>query len=188
MSRHRSLREASRPEPVTIREARPDDLEAVSRVFLACWVVSYAGVLPARVVSLFDERSARELWRGSLESPRPGTTGLVADVHGRACGITRLGTDPDEPDAGHIFSLYVDPAVQGSGVGGRLLSAAIERLEAAGHATITLWVFAANEPARRFYARHGFLPDGGERVEAAFGEPEIRLRRPAPAGAGTTRG
>jgi ribosomal protein S18 acetylase RimI-like enzyme len=175
-------------EPVTIREARPDDLEAVSRVFLACWIVSYGAVLPERVVGLFDERTALELWRGPLESPRPGTTGLVAEVRGRVYGITRLGADPDEPAAGHIFSLYVDPATQGLGVGGRLLGEAIERLEATGRTTVTLWVFAANEPARRFYARHGFLPDGGERVEAAFGEPEMRLRRRSPAAAGSSQG
>lgn len=162
-----------------VRDARPEDLEAVSRVFLACWMVSYAEVLPERLVGLFDDRSALELWREPLVSPRPGTVGIVAEMAGRVCGVTRLGDDPDQPLAGHIFSLYVDPTVQGSGVGGRLLEEAVRRLRAGATREITLWVFAANASARRFYGRHSFLPDGAERVEAAFGEPEVRLRRSA---------
>lgn len=48
---------------------------------------------------------------------------------------------------------------------------------AAGGGTATLWVFEANAAARTLYARNGWLPDGGTRVEPEFGEPEVRLRR-----------
>ena len=88
-----------------------------------------------------------------------------------------MGSDPDEPAAGHVACLYVDPAAQGQGIGARLLEEAHRWFRAEGRAEATLWVFAANAPARRFYARRGWHPDGGERVEPAFGEPEVRLRR-----------
>ena len=165
------------PDQLSLREARPDDLDDVASVFLACWRVSYTGVLPEPVVALFDEAGARALWQRALERPRTGTVGVVAQGDRGVVGIIRLGTDPDEPEAGHVFSLYVDPSAQGSGIGGRLLEEADRRFRVAGRREATLWVFAANTVARRFYARHGWQPDGGERVEDAYGEPEVRLRR-----------
>jgi GNAT superfamily N-acetyltransferase len=161
---------------ITLREASAADLDAVTAVFLRCWRGSYATVLPERVIAVFDESSAHDLWRRALVRPAPGTRGVVAVADGRVVGIVRMGSDPDEPSARHVYSLYVDPSVQGQGVGGRLLEAADAWFAAEGGHEATLWVFAANAPARRFYERHGWHPDGGSRVEAEFGEPELRLR------------
>ena len=166
------------PDAIELREARPSDLDAVAALFLACWRVSYAGVLPDRVIEMFDDDSARALWRRALETPRAGSVGVVAEEPGRGVvGIIRLGSDPDEPSSGHVFSLYVDPAAQGLGVGGRLLAEADRRFRDAGRTQATLWVFAANSAALGFYGHHGWHPDGGQRVEAEYGEPELRLRR-----------
>ena len=165
-------------EAISLREARPSDLGPVAALFLACWRVSYAGVLPDRVIELFDEDGARALWQRVLERPPAGSGGVVAEQPGRGVvGIIRLGSDPDELTAGHVFSLYVDPATQGLGVGGRLLDEAVRRFRATGRVQATLWMFAANTAARTFYAHHGWQPDGGQRVEPEYGEPEVRLRR-----------
>ena len=163
---------------IRLREARPGDLDSVAALFLACWRVSYAGVLPERVIALFDEVSARALWRRTFESRRAGSVGIVAESTSRGVlGIIRIGNDPDEQSTGHVFSLYVDPAAQGLGVGGRLLHEAVRRLRDGGASEGTLWVFQANAAARAFYRHHGWEPDGGARVESEFGEPELRLRR-----------
>jgi ribosomal protein S18 acetylase RimI-like enzyme len=172
---------------VRVRPGHAADADAAAAVFLACWHRSYAHVLPARVRARYDEASARAMWR-RIFAAADGV--LVADVAGRGvCGVTRYGPDPDQgldpaqgPDAdqpavGHIFSLYVHPDAQGLGLGRALLEAATERLRAAGHREATLWVFAANTGARGFYERLGWRPDGGTRVEEAYGEPELRLRR-----------
>jgi GNAT superfamily N-acetyltransferase len=163
---------------IQLRDASPADLDAVATLFLACWRVSYAAVLPEPVIAVFDEVSARALWRPALETPRAGSVGIVAESTTRGLlGIIRMGSDPDEPSAGHVFSLYVDPAAQGLGVGGRLLAEATRRLRLDGKTQATLWVFEANDRARSFYGHRGWRPDGGERVEPEFGEPELRLRR-----------
>jgi ribosomal protein S18 acetylase RimI-like enzyme len=163
---------------IQLRDAGPADLDAVATLFLDCWRVSYAGVLPEPVIAVFDEHSARALWRRALETPPAGSVGIVAESTTRGVlGIVRMGTDPDEPSAGHVFSLYVDPAAQGLGVGGRLLDEATRRLRVGGKTQATLWVFEANVQARAFYRHRGWQPDGGERVEPDFGEPELRLRR-----------
>lgn len=43
-------------------------------------------------------------------------------------------------------------------------------------ARLTLWVFADNERARHFYRRHGFTPDGVERLEEFGGKHLTEMR------------
>ncbi len=154
-----------------LRAAGPADLDAVVGVFLECWRVSYAAVLPAEVLDRMDDASARELWRSALG--RPGST-LIAVRDGRALGLVRFTRDGD---TGHVASLYVSPASQGEGLGSRLLAAAENELALNGAVYATLWVFRDNTPSIAFYARNGWLPTGAERVEAAFGAPEIGLAK-----------
>jgi ribosomal protein S18 acetylase RimI-like enzyme len=164
---------------IALREARPDDLDAVAALFLRCWRDSYADVLPPTALEVFDKASAEDLWRPVLGSPPPETRGVVAVSADdqRVVGIVRMGRDPDEPAVGHVFSLYVDPSAQGGGVGRRLLDDAVAWFGGQGLAEATLWVFEANRRARTFYALGGWLPDGGTRVEPGFDVPEVRLRR-----------
>jgi len=163
---------------VVVREAHPDDLTSVAAVFLACWHDSYAGFLSSHVIGKYDEDGARALWRPTLTGPPAADVVLVAERAGRdVLGVARVGRDPDEPTAGHVHSLYVRPDAQGLGVGTLLLAAADDRFRRDGVHEATLWVFAANAAARAFYSRRGWRPDGGERVELRYGEPELRLRR-----------
>ena len=158
--------------PVSVREARANDLAAVVEVFLACWRGSYADLLPAEVRDLYTVNSATAMWRRA-----PLDRMLVSDVDDRGVlGVTRFGPDPDEPAAGHVFSLYVHPGAQGLGLGRELLTAAAGRLRADGFAEATLWVFEGNASARHFYAGQGWMQDGGIRVEAAYRLLELRLR------------
>ncbi|MCU1421545.1 MAG: beta-lactamase [Microbacteriaceae bacterium] len=154
---------------VVLRTAQPDDLHAVVGIFLECWRVSYAAVLPAGVLDRMDDASARDLWRSALA--RPGTT-LLAARDGRPLGLVRFTRDGT---TGHIASLYVSPASQGEGLGRRLLAAAESELMLDGAEHATLWVFRDNAPSIAFYARNGWEPTGAERVEEEFGAPEIGL-------------
>ncbi|HTW69940.1 MAG TPA: GNAT family N-acetyltransferase, partial [Acetobacteraceae bacterium] len=55
-----------------------------------------------------------------------------------------------------VFSVYVDAAHRGGGLGGALLEAAITHARAAGVRTLHLTVTVGNDAARRVYERHGF--------------------------------
>lgn len=55
-----------------------------------------------------------------------------------------------------LEDMVVAPAHRGSGVGGRLLEAAIEQARRQGCRRITLLTDQVNEAAQRFYARQGF--------------------------------
>ncbi|MFJ9041881.1 GNAT family N-acetyltransferase [Streptomyces sp. NPDC102406] len=96
----------------------------------------------------------------------PGLETWVATVDGSVVGTMVLdGEDLDQ--------LYLDPPWQGQGIGGGLVHLAKQRRPAG----LALWTFQVNEPARRFYERHGFVAaectDGHRNEER---EPDIRYR------------
>jgi GNAT superfamily N-acetyltransferase len=156
-----------------IRQARDTDLDDVVDVFLACWTISYAPLLPAPTLAAMDRGTARTLWQAALTD----AVAFVAEDAGGVVGVTRCTV---APHSGRVDSLYVHPRAQGTGLGGRLLAACTDHLLAAGAGHATLWVFAPNEPARAFYARHGWRPTGQQRVQPEYGVPEIQLGRALP--------
>ena len=71
-----------------------------------------------------------------------------------------------------VRRLYVEPVLQGQGVGAALLDYAIREL----HVT-RLWALEKNTRAIAFYARHGFHPNGERKLEEDTTEYLIRLVR-----------
>ena len=103
-----------------------------------------------------------------------GQTVILAVYGDVIIGFARARPTP-EPGldiALHLSAINVRRAYWGSGVGQRLLDAAI------GDHDASLWVFRDNARARAFYVRNGFAPDGVEQVEDFFGGlVEIRMIR-----------
>jgi GNAT superfamily N-acetyltransferase len=75
----------------------------------------------------------------------------VAEVDGRLAGVMATSHDGG---ASWIDQLYIRPGFLSRGIGGRLLESA----HAALPRPIRLYTFQANESARRFFARHGYVP------------------------------
>jgi GNAT superfamily N-acetyltransferase len=73
-------------------------------------------------------------------------------------------------DGEWIDQLYVDPDHFGKGHGSSL-NAVAKRQRPAG---LKLWTFEANDRARRFYERHGFVATGGTDGENEEGAPDVR--------------
>lgn len=59
---------------------------------------------------------------------------------------------------GELESIFVDPAYRNRGIGGSLLEHALAWMEGIGTVEQALSVFAGNDRALPFYARHGFAP------------------------------
>lgn len=92
----------------------------------------------------------------------------VAEVGDRIAGYTRISGD-------WLDDLYVDPELQGSGIGSMLL----ELVKSQRPPGFCLWVFESNTPARSFYAARGLVElehtDGSGNEERA---PDVRMAWP----------
>jgi predicted GNAT family N-acyltransferase len=90
---------------------------------------------------------------------------VAYDAAGVAIGTGRLLPD------GHIGRMAVRKAGRGTGVGGAILSALMEKAQQRGHARVVL---NAQTVAAPFYQRHGFAIDGAEFFEAGIAHVEMR--------------
>jgi GNAT superfamily N-acetyltransferase len=167
----------------TIRPAEPSDSAGIARVHVSAWQVGYKDLLPAEFLGRLrpDEWAARYHF-GDTEQARPST--IVAIERDEIAGFSTIGPsrDADDPEAGEIYALYVDPTRWGFGVGRLLLAASREQLARRGRSEALLWVLLGNEQAQRFYVADGWVLDGGQREENVWGvlANVIRMRRPLP--------
>lgn len=90
---------------------------------------------------------------------------VVRDEQGQAIGTGRLLPD------GHIGRMAVKKVVRGAGIGGAILQALMQEAKQRGMPAVVL---NAQTHAIPFYARHGFVVEGGEFEEA--GIPHVQMR------------
>lgn len=144
-----------------VRAAQPADAGPIARVHVASWQHAYRGILPdAYLASLsVDQRSA--MWAASIANGSP--TVLVAEADETVAGFAAIGPCRDADAAGdlEIWAIYLAPDYWSQGLGHALWRAshafAIQR--SAGR--LSLWVFANNPRARRFYERSGARVEPG---------------------------
>ncbi|MGW5675921.1 N-acetyltransferase family protein [Streptomyces sp. NPDC003860] len=167
---------------IHIREVTAEDCTAVALVRVRSWQHAYRGLVPQPYLDAMSvpEESAR--LRELLDAGRGTTTHLVAERNGTAVGwgCTGPGRD-DDATAGEseLYTLYVLPEHLSTGVGRALLTRLTARATDGGADRMRLWVLRDNAPARRFYEKAGFAPDGGEGRFAIEGTPihEVRYAR-----------
>ena len=147
-----------------IRPAVADDAEGIGRMHVQSHRETYAAVLsPAFLAAMsIDERIER--WRGMLAAG--DSEHWVAVDGGEIVGFVTSGRSRDTPPARdlELYSLYILASHHGTGLGSRLLDAAIGRHPA------SLWVVAGNDRALSFYRRNGFREDGQTVLYETWGD------------------
>jgi ribosomal protein S18 acetylase RimI-like enzyme len=133
----------------------PADAEAVADVFIASF-----GTLSFLPKLHTDDETRTFI--GEVVMPRQDV--VVAEEDGRIVGFVAISRD-DVAHGDMVEHLYVHPERQRRGIGSALLEQAKRRMPAG----FRLWVFQQNDPARRFYERHGLrvvrLTDGSANEE-----------------------
>ena len=142
---------------VTVREARPDELDAVGRLVAGAYVA--AGVLDAEDGPYLEE--IRDAARRAAHCPV-----LVAVEEGSG---EILGSVTYVPAAGNPYAelevegeagfrmLGVAPVAQRRGIGGILVQACVERARAAGRVGLAISTGGDMVPAHRLYEGLGFV-------------------------------
>lgn len=168
-----------------IAAARPEDASELAELHVASWQGAYAGIVPAEHLAQLSVQSRAVRWREWIER---GELCLIAweeaaagDAAPRAIGFVSCGKcrDPDLPDWGEIWAIYVLPSHWSRGAGQALWRHACAALRARGFENVSLWVLADNERAIRFYRRAGLSPDPGAGQTITIGGKtlvEVRYR------------
>jgi GNAT superfamily N-acetyltransferase len=161
-----------------VRDARPEDAEAIAHVHTRSWQVGYAHAFPAEALAGISVERRREAMAQWITSGRPRSAVLVAETEGAVVGFASVGParDSDSGSAGELYAIYVEPASWGAGIGRELIAAAEERLRAAGFLEATLWVLDDNPRARRFYEAAGWALDGAAKQDVHLGVEVTELR------------
>ena len=141
---------------IEVRPAGPADADALTDLYWRCRQAAVPAIPPP-----VHSRSDTAAWMRDIVLVERRT--WLAARAGRVLGMLVL----DVPD--WVDQLYVDPEVQGRGVGTRLLALGLSEL--GGRAR--LWCFESNVDARRFYERHGFVAVARTAGDNEEGAPDV---------------
>jgi ribosomal protein S18 acetylase RimI-like enzyme len=139
---------------VSIRQAKSEDAEGLSRVFDAAWREAYQGIIPGLTLEKMLARRGLRWWRSTVTRGRPLA---VLDIGQGVAGYASYGRCRDRalPADGEIDELYLLPEYQGVGLGRRLFRAVCNDLRAREMSRIVLWALADNARACAFYEGMG---------------------------------
>ena len=172
--------EQARAAGYVVRDARPADADEIGPVHIQVWREAYAGLMPAEYLAALDPQASAARWAEMLAQPADGVRRLVGVAPaGEVVAIAAAGPsrDDDAPTPWELWAINVLAGHHGTGIADLLMGQLV------GTGPASLWVLRGNERAMRFYARHGFRPDGAVKPHEATATTEDRwVRRTAQAG------
>ena len=170
---------------VDIRLAGPGDAPAIARVHVAVWQSTYRGLIEDALIEAVSVEQREAMWTDILTAYAASHPVLVAEDFGiGVCGFGNAGPLRGEAVPGYIGefkTLYLLPAYQRRGIGGRMLRQLAGLLNERGHDSALAWVLATN-PACGFYEAMGGIicaqriaeEEGGSLADVAYGWRDLR--------------
>jgi ribosomal protein S18 acetylase RimI-like enzyme len=152
-----------------VRAAGLHDAERLALVGRATFLETFAGLLDAdAILGHCAEQHAPEVYARWLDDGRSRLWLAEAETGGAPVGYAVLAPAdlprpaPSPADA-ELKRIYLLGRAQGSGIGGRLLQAAVESARLQGRGRLLLGVYVGNAQAIGFYRRAGFEVVGERR-------------------------
>jgi ribosomal protein S18 acetylase RimI-like enzyme len=172
-------------DPVTLRDARPRDAEAIALVHTNSWRRTYRGMMTDEFLDGGALANRRQVWRDRLGAPNPSQLVRVAELSSQIIGFICAFADEDPVWGSYVDNLHVSHDRHRRGVGRALMRSAAEWLiTMQPEKGVYLWVMEANAPARRFYDRLGATntgvvvkedPGGGRAPNCRYVWRDVRL-------------
>ena len=160
-----------------IREATVNDAAGIAGIEVLSSRYAYRGILSEECLSRDLSVEARvpvyQYWIGEKKFEvyvyeDPGTGSLRGMMGIGMCG------DDDRKEAFELHFLYVDPEYVRMGIGSEMLRFFERKGKEKGCPGFVIWVLEENGMGRRFYEKHGYRPDGKEKIFKRWNKREIR--------------
>jgi len=142
---------------VTVRRAQIQDTDAISRIHVDTWRITYRNIIPSKILDGMSYGRSKEMWDNRLIDDEDPTAVFVAEAEtGALVGFVSCGParGPKQGYDGEIYAIYVAPRSQRMGVGRMLVLAAVRDLRARGFESMVGWVLGEN-PFKKFYESLG---------------------------------
>ena len=146
---------------IGIRRAARTDAATLRELAIATFVETFGHLYPPEDLAAYlQTEQTVTTYRRLLRDPAVAIW-LAVTTEGTLVGFITAGpcklpVPQREYTAGEIRQLYLQAAVQGMGVGSRLLRTALDWLSARGHSPLYIGVWSENFGAQRLYGRHDF--------------------------------
>ena len=85
--------------------------------------------------------------------------------------------DADKATSFELWGIYVDPFFKRQGIGSIMVDYCEKCAVEQGFNEVCLWVLEKNADARLFYEKHGYSPDGAEKLIESLAATEIRYSK-----------
>lgn len=150
-----------------VRAATTADIPVIQAIARATWPVSYARMIsPAQIAYMLDLMYGTAALEEQFGAK--GHRFLLAEQDGQPVGFAGFEHGHRSLPRTRLHKLYVLPQVQRAGMGLTLLQAVLAEALHAGDTAVELNV-NRNNPARDFYARHGFTIERDEVIDIGGG-------------------
>ena len=160
-----------------IRHASERDATSIAEIQIRTLQAFCQRLTPDDKPQALDFGSRTVEWKETLGTP-VGTV-LVAIKGIRMAGFCTLApsNDPDAiPETAVIGCFCVDPPAWGRGAGRGLVEEVVAQARKRGYSRLTRWVVVADDRAKRFCEKAGFIPDGNEKTEEICGHAMRAVR------------
>jgi GNAT superfamily N-acetyltransferase len=161
---------------VRVRDARPEDADAIADIHVRTWQGAYGHVFPAETLAGISIERRAVGWRRQLDDLQSRAHVLVAEDELGVRGFASCGPGEEDAELGELYAIYVLPEAWGAGHGRALMAAVLDRLRGDGFAEAILWVLEDNPRTRRFYEEGGWRLEGEPR-EVTFLDTPVRVVR-----------
>lgn len=162
-----------------VRSATIPDAGRLAEIHVFGWRNAYRGIVSEDILfRRFSVEKRTNTFRQALEEQSEET--YVFEEDGIIKGFMTIGDSRDQDRSDETFELwgiYVDPLMLRNGIGGELLRYCETEAWKRAKKEVTLWVLAQNTIGRNFYEKHGYQPDGTQKLIEHYQLEEIRYRK-----------
>lgn len=139
------------------------DLEDMVKIHCESWKHAYRGIISDDYIRR-KNLSRHDKWLSILSGENKKH--YIVKHNGTPVGMVSIDVprEAPEPDTYEIFGLYILPEYARMGFGSEVMTLMEEKIRQMGYKRISLWVLEPNLPARKFYEKLGFAPDGTEKL------------------------